>query len=56
MARPGFELTRTPGVLRAAPNFAEDTDAVLGGLLGFTPQEIRHMEAVKATSRTPVQP
>lgn len=56
LARPGYRLSRTPGELRGAPSFAQHTDEVLGGILGFTPEEIAHMEQVKATSRVPVQP
>lgn len=56
LVRPGFTLTRTPAQLRAAPSFAQHTDEVLGDLLGFSTEEIEHMEQVKATSRVPVQP
>ena len=55
LARPGFSLTKTPAVLKAAPNFGADNDAVLGELLGFSREEIRHMEEVKAISREPVE-
>jgi formyl-CoA transferase len=54
LARPGFRLTRTPAILRCAPNFAEHTDEVLGDLLGFSADEIRQMEEVKATTREPI--
>ncbi|MBI2887883.1 MAG: CoA transferase [Chloroflexi bacterium] len=54
IARPGFLLTRAPALPMPAPDFAEHTDYVFGELLGYTPEEIRRLEEVRATSRVPI--
>ncbi len=55
LARPGFILTGSPSVPRPAPDFAEHTDYVFTELLGYSPEKIRRLEEIKATSREPMR-
>jgi len=52
--RVAFTLSETPvPIVKAAPGFAEDNDAVFGGLLGLTGAEIAALEAAGTTTRVP---
>ena len=55
VSRPGYVLTRSPGQVRPSPGFAEHTDYVFSELLGYTAEEIGHLEEVRATSRVPIR-
>jgi crotonobetainyl-CoA:carnitine CoA-transferase CaiB-like acyl-CoA transferase len=46
---PRYHLSGTPGrVTRPAPLLGADRDAVLAGLLGFSPDRIQHLETTGA--------
>ena len=52
--RVAFTLSGTPvPIVKAAPGFAEDNDAIFGDLLGMNAAEIAAMEAAGTTSRLP---
>lgn len=53
--RMAFTLSRTPALMvKAAPGFGEDNDAVFIGLLGMTESEVAGLEAAGVTARVPV--
>jgi crotonobetainyl-CoA:carnitine CoA-transferase CaiB-like acyl-CoA transferase len=53
--RIAFTLSRTPvPIVKAAPGFGEDNEAVFGGLLGLTREEIEEFEAAHVSARVPL--
>ncbi len=52
-----YRMSATPpAVHRPAPALGQDTEAVLGELLGYSPEEIRELERLGVTAKTPGAP